>query len=95
MCMLLDFLGDKDYETKKLPRFGRVKRLDERLLKYLDIDTRAVGEILTPFDSQFKMIFDDTYVDEWGIRRVFTGKYWDIVECTLRGATSTYLDSYR
>jgi uroporphyrinogen decarboxylase len=93
--MLLDFLGYKNYETVKLPRFGRVKRLDERLLQYLGIDTRGVGEILTPLDSQFNMISAEMYMDEWGIKRVFTGKYWDIVDCPLRGASTADLEAYR
>jgi uroporphyrinogen decarboxylase len=95
MYMLLDFLGYKNYETVKLPRFGRVKRLDERLLQYLGIDTRGVGEILTPLDSQFNMISAEMYVDEWGIKRVFTGKYWDIADCPLRGASTADLEAYR
>jgi uroporphyrinogen decarboxylase len=95
MYMLLDFLGYRDYEVAKLPRFGRVKKLDERLLKLLDIDTRGVGEIVTPLDSQFEMISDSAYVDEWGIKRVFTGKYWDIVESPLQGATTDDLNTYR
>lgn len=95
MYTMLDFLGYKNYEKVKPLRFGRVKKIDERILDYLKIDTRGVGEILTPYDSQFQMISDNEYIDEWGIRRIFTGLYWDIVESPLRGATCEDLDSYR
>lgn len=58
------------------------------------IDTRSVGTILSPQESVFRMISDDEYIDEWGIRRIYTGQYWDIVEYPLKGASATELDSY-
>lgn len=64
--------------------FGKVRRLDERLLRALDIDTRSVGEIFRPRESQFRFLADDLYIDEWGIKRKFTGMYWDIVENPLK-----------
>ena len=44
---LLEFLGFGKKQGGDLP-FGKTRRLDERLLKYFDIDTRSVGEIFTP-----------------------------------------------
>jgi len=90
---LLEFLG------LPLPKpqrylFGKVQRLEESLLKYLDIDTRSVGEILKPLKSQYHWIDDNTYVDEWGIKRVYTGLYWDIVENPLKDATVEDLEHY-
>ena len=39
---LLEFLGFGKKQGGDLP-FGKTRRLDERLLKYFDIDTRSVG----------------------------------------------------
>jgi len=89
MYKLLDFLGF-DY----IIPFGRVRRLDERLLKYFDIDTRSVGTILTPVNSQLKRISNHEQIDEWGIRRKFTGMYWEVVEYPLKGSTVEDLDHY-
>ncbi len=91
---LLEFLG---YEPKKGPNllFGKTKRLDERILTYFDIDTRSVGEIFTPKDSLFQRISDTEYIDEWGVRRRFTGLYWESVNTPLKGATLEELNAYR
>ncbi|HEY5586089.1 MAG TPA: uroporphyrinogen decarboxylase family protein [Ruminiclostridium sp.] len=95
MYTLLEYLGyDIPDEIEVLP-FGEVRRLDERLLKHFDIDTRSVGKILKPQVSQYKKISDNEYIDEWGIRRIFTGLYWDAVGCPLKGATKEDLDKYQ
>lgn len=75
--------------------FGKTKRLDERILTYFDIDTRSVGEIFTPKDSLFQRISDTEYIDEWGVRRRFTGLYWESVNTPLKGATLEELNAYR
>ncbi len=74
--------------------FGKIGRIDERILQCMDIDTRSVGEILHPEHSQFRFLTEDTYIDEWGIKRKFTGTYWDIVDPPLKGASADDLDSY-
>jgi uroporphyrinogen decarboxylase len=81
-------------ETKERNLFGKIDRIDERILRHLDIDTRSVGEILHPENSQFEFLADDLYIDEWGIKRKFTGAYWDVVDPPLKGATAKDLDSY-
>lgn len=92
---LLDFLGyQREPEPERL-LFAQTRRVDERILKHFDTDTRSVGHILMPKDSQFKMISDTEYIDEWGIRRIFTGLYWDAVNTPLRGATMEDLDNYQ
>ena len=91
---LLDFLGFGPKQNENLP-FGRVRRLDERLLTYFDIDTRSVGQILVPQDSHFQRISDTEYIDEWGIRRRFTGMYWEHVSTPLKDATLDELNAYR
>ena len=75
--------------------FGRVNRIDVRILEHFDIDTRSVGTILRPQDSLFEIISDDVYIDEWGIKRAFSGMYWDIVEYPLKGASVQDLRDYR
>ncbi|MEF9970608.1 MAG: methyltransferase, partial [Ruthenibacterium sp.] len=91
---LLDFLGFGEKEGKDLP-FGKTRRLDHRLLEYFDIDTRSVGEIFVPQDSMFEKISDSEYIDEWGIRRKFTGMYWESINTPLKGATLAELNAYR
>lgn len=91
---LLEFLGYPKLPEDRLP-FGKVKRIDERILNTFSIDTRSVGEILHPEDSQYRVISEEEYIDEWGIRRRFTGLYWDIVESPLKGASTEDLKHYR
>ncbi len=62
---LLRYLG-YDVPDDEPMLFGTVRRLDERLLRALDIDTRSVGEIFRPQESQFQFLADDLYIDEWG-----------------------------
>ena len=91
---LLKVLG---YEpvAKENPPFGKVNRVDDRILEYLDIDTRSVGTILTPSDSLYEQLSENLYIDEWGIKRKFTGMYWDIVEYPLKGTTADDLDDFK
>ena len=91
---LLSFLGYNLVQRENLP-FGKGQRIDDRILEYLDIDTRSVGTIMTPEDSLYEQISDTIYIDEWGIKRKFTGMYWDIVEYPLKGATINDLDDFR
>lgn len=95
MFKLLEFLGYDSPKSLDILPFGRVRRLDERILKHFDIDTRSVGTILTPRDSLSRKISETEHVDEWGIRRRFTDMYWDIVEAPLKGAVVGDLDKYR
>ncbi len=92
--MLLEFLGYSVKEEPKL-KFGKSKVIDKRIRKYLDIDTIAVGTILTPTDSLYEEISDDVYIDEWGIKRTFDGKYWDNIHAPLKGTTIDDLKSYK
>jgi uroporphyrinogen decarboxylase len=95
MYKMLDFLGySYDENTEKTLGFGAVRKIDERILAYLDIDTRSVGYILKPTKSQFRKISDEEYIDEWGIRRKYTGMYWDIVDSPLEGAEIDDLEKY-
>lgn len=92
---LLEFLGYKKEKQEEKLLFGKTKRLDERILKHFDVDTRSVGTIMTPEDSLFQKISDGRYIDEWGIERVFTGLYWEAVNAPLKDATIEDLENYR
>ena len=65
MYMLMDFLG-YDYNKALVDDldYGSIQRLDERILKYLDIDTRSVGSILKPIASMFRKISPTEYINE-------------------------------
>lgn len=94
MDMLLQFLGYPVEEKKQLA-FGGSRKIDERLLKHFNIDTRSVGAILKPKKSQYKVISENEYIDAWGIRRKFTGLYWDIIEHPLKGASVEDLNEFQ
>jgi len=95
MFTLLKFLGYEIPKNIEPLKFGKTRRLDERILKYLDIDTRSVGEIFTPKNSLFEEISDKEYIDEWGIKRVYTGLYWEQVSYPLKDSTIEDLDKFR
>ncbi|MGI6352465.1 MAG: uroporphyrinogen decarboxylase family protein [Armatimonadota bacterium] len=89
---LMDLLGldpDPAYTSD-----ANSTRLDERLLRALDIDTRAVGEILFPQSEQAGRVSDVETIDPWGVRRRFTGRHWDIVYSPLANATAEDLEAY-
>lgn len=66
----------------------------ERLFQELDIDTRGVGDIFRPEKSVYRRLSDTEYIDEWGMRKRFTGLYWDIVEPPLAHAELEDLENY-
>ncbi|MGI6142218.1 MAG: uroporphyrinogen decarboxylase family protein [Caldicoprobacterales bacterium] len=82
---LKQFLGFHEYDDDEALK---------RILKFLDIDTRGIGYILRPKKSQYRKLSDNEYIDEWGIKRCFSGLYWNIVNTPLKGATVEDLDHY-
>lgn len=95
MFTFMEHLGIPVPEVKERLRYGKTRRLDERILRRFDIDTRSVGEIFMPKNSQYKVLSENEYIDEWGIKRVWTGMYWDQLEYPLKGATIEDLDNYQ
>lgn len=96
MYKLLEHLGYDIPENIERLRFGKTRRIDERLLTHFDIDTRSVGEIFMPKDSLYEVLSPTEYVDEWGITRAFTGGlYWEQTSFPLKGATLEDLDNFR
>lgn len=73
---------------------GWYRKFDERILKYLDIDIRRVGDILSPESPRACQTSECEATDCWGITRVFTGLYWDIKNPPLKGADIDDLDRY-
>lgn len=76
------------------PYTGRYQKFDERILQYLDIDFRRVGDILSPKSELARKVSDAEYVDCWGITYVDTGLYWDIKKNPLKGATLEDMEAY-
>lgn len=95
MYALLDLLGYTHREAFTVLPFGKTRRLDERILTYFDIDTRSVGEIFVPRQSLKNIISDTEYIDEWGIRRIYTGMYWEQASYPLKDATVEDLHAYQ
>ena len=77
------------------PYTGDYTYFDERILGHFDIDFRRVGDILQPESPLARRISDTEQIDCWGVRRVFTGLYWDIVESPLKGAEIEDLEKYQ
>ena len=95
MYNLLDHLGIKrERPTGSILPWAQVVRMDEEMLQALDIDTRAVGATQVPSRSQYRNLSPNRYIDEFGIERVFTGLYWDIVKYPLDGAEEEDLDAF-
>ncbi|HEY3290988.1 MAG TPA: uroporphyrinogen decarboxylase family protein [Anaerolineae bacterium] len=66
---------------------------DEPLLKTLGVDFRRVGSLVAGGETDIHGR-PGFRKDIWGVIRKWTGQYWDIVECPLRGATIDDLDHY-
>jgi len=94
MERLTQFLGFSGPDADERERFAEFGHLDERVLGYFDIDIRRVGCIVVPENDLARRVSDNAYIDEWGIKRVWTGTYWDIVDPPLRGASIDDLESY-
>lgn len=94
MARLAEFLGFERQRPDGADGFAESRLLDERVLRYFDIDMRRVGGIVVPLNDSARRVSDRAYVDEWGVKRVWTGAYWDIVDPPLRGATIEDLECY-
>lgn len=66
---------------------------EEPLLRALDVDFRRIGSLVASGDTDIpgRPGFQK---DIWGVVRKWTGQYWDIVECPLRGTTIDDLEHY-
>ena len=99
-CPLSGLSKEAEIPLKRLFGFEGEERsnpytVDERILKHFNIDTRGVGNILRPSDSLYKDIDENTRIDEWGIKSIYTGVYWENVGFPLKGATLKDLDNYK
>ena len=68
--------------------------VDERLLEWAGTDFRGVGCIVALPSVHTRTLSADESVDCWGVRRKRVGKYSDIVESPLRGATCEDLRAF-
>ena len=70
-------------------------KFDRRILERFDIDLRRAGG-LVPFVTQRNRTLSQTEtIDCYGIRRRFSGLYWEIVDGPLRGATLDDVGKYQ
>jgi len=69
--------------------------VDEKILKYFDIDTRVVAE-KSPSNASFYDKENDILTDEWGVqwRRPKGGLYYDSYNAPLKDATIEDLEKY-
>jgi uroporphyrinogen decarboxylase len=97
MYTLLEYLGYGKTPIEQIERlrYGKTRRLDERILTHFDIDVRSVGEIYMPSDSLYEIISPNEYIDEWGCKRVWSGMYWEQNAWPLKGATIEDLEKFR
>ena len=94
-CPLAGLSAEAETELTKYFGFsGDRASQREQMLRELDIDTRGVGDILTPQKSLSKQLSDTLNIDAWGVKHKFTGLYWDIVESPLADAEVEDLDKY-
>ncbi len=90
---LIDYLKLPLPKLEPWDRVQQIVDVDESILRMFEVDTRHIR--LNPPDGYTVMEpTPDSYVDEWGITRKFTGMYSDIVKNPLAEATVADLDSY-
>lgn len=91
---LLKYLGI-DAETKLMSKFYQIVFVDERILKYFEIDIRPlVGK--GPKKSREMNLDNRTYINEWGMKLKMPegGYYYDIIEFPLKNASIEDLDNF-
>jgi len=72
---------------------GPYAAFDERILQALGIDFRRVGDLVSSGERPIPGEPGHT-VDMWGVKRAWTGQYWDIVNSPLKGASIEDLEHY-
>jgi uroporphyrinogen decarboxylase len=76
------------------PYSGKYTKFDERILEALDIDFRRVGDLIQPKTQIARNISPIESIDCWGVKRMFSGKHWDIVDPPLKNASISELNNY-
>jgi len=79
-------LDECGYDTINTDWFT-VEEFDERILELFDIDFRRV--FLKASSEYEKVVKDDTWIDELGFTRKFTGVYGEMIDHPLRYAKET------
>jgi uroporphyrinogen decarboxylase len=69
-------------------------KFDSRVLAAFDIDFRRVGDIIRFATGREHRVSATEYVDFFGIRHRFDGRYWNIVDGPLRDATLDDVAAY-
>jgi len=89
---LADYLNIK-VETCIYDYMQRLTFVDERILKMFNVDTRYIYA-KPPSNWQFKEEPDQSWVDEWGVRRKRCGYYSDVVYSPLADADISEIERY-
>jgi uroporphyrinogen decarboxylase len=91
---LKDYLGFPDANGQIISRMFQTIKVDERILKMLEVDLRSV--FFRPGQNSWSMISEDTFENEWGIRlrRPKGGLYYDIVHYPLKDLQIDELERY-
>lgn len=96
-CSLTGFHGRTVLEgVAKLLRINAEEDgLLEAVQREFDVDFRGVGGIPRIESPYERYVSDTENVDAFGIRRRFTGMYWDIVDPPLKGVTLAELEAFQ
>ena len=73
---------------------GDYDKFDRRILERFDIDFRCAGGIVPFATRHVRKTSDVEHVDFLGLRRRFSGKYWEIVGGPLHGATKDQVAAF-
>jgi uroporphyrinogen decarboxylase len=69
-------------------------KFDRRILERFDVDFRRAGGIVSFQTAHGRRLSQTEFVDEYGIRRRFSGLYWEIVGGPLWGASKDEVATY-
>lgn len=69
-------------------------KFDRRILERFDVDFRRVGELVYFDTGRSRVISETDNIDAYGIRRRFSGMYWEIVEYPLQDADIDAVAAY-
>ena len=71
------------------------EKFDRRILEHFDVDVRRVGDLIEYDTGRQRIISTTEIIDCYGIRRRFSGLYWEIVDGPLHGATIDDIAAYQ
>ena len=93
---LKQYLGVSDLPTRVMSHTWRTCFVDESILEKFDIDTRHIRPASKVNDAVGEHLSsgNDTFVDEWGVKRQIVGDYANLIEHPLQTASLEDLDTF-